>query len=109
MDWHLATDRGVSFARQLRRAERQASRIRPRDRGLGDPLVGHVLRDHPRDPKAAIEALRPLKGVAQYVLSNMSHETFEDAHLAMSPARSRGWTGGSLRPREGELAGRVKA
>ena len=86
MAWHAPTDCGVTFAENCARlaaihpryeAEIHAWRLRW-DEMFSGPIA---------ETEAAIEALH-LRGVPQYGLSNISHETY-DSTLAMSPAFSR--------------------
>ena len=83
MDWHMATDRGVSFAENCAtlsaRHPEYAREIAAWRTRWSDMFSGAIP-----ETEAAIEALHE-NGVAQYVLSNMSHETFDDT-FAMSPA-----------------------
>ena len=86
MAWHGATDRGVTFADNI-------AALTARHPGYADQIAAWQTRwwDMFSGPipetEAAIEALHH-QGVRQYVLSNMSHETF-DGTFAMSPAFGR--------------------
>jgi 2-haloacid dehalogenase/putative hydrolase of the HAD superfamily len=86
MDWHLATDRGVSFADNCAALSAKhpeyAREIAAWQTRWSDMFSGTIP-----ETEAAIEALHE-KGVPQFVLSNMSHETF-DGTFAMSPAFGR--------------------
>lgn len=86
MDWHLATDRGVSFAdnRALltQRFPEYSDQIEAWETRWWDMFSGVIP-----ETEAAIEALHEA-GVPQFVLSNMSPETF-DGTFAMSPAFGR--------------------
>jgi 2-haloacid dehalogenase/putative hydrolase of the HAD superfamily len=84
--WHLATDGGVSFADNCARLAAQhpahADAIWAwRDR-WAEMFSGPIA-----ETEAAIEALHA-RGVPQFGLSNISHETLETT-LAMSPAFGR--------------------
>jgi HAD superfamily hydrolase (TIGR01509 family) len=86
MEWHLATDRGVSFAEncstltaQFPHYAREIAAWRTR---WPDMFSGAIP-----ESEAAIEALHAA-GVRQFVLSNMSPETY-DGTLAMSAAFGR--------------------
>src|SRR6201995_2528292 len=86
MAWHGPTDCGVSFtdncaALAAKHPEHEAAIWAWRDR-WGEMFSGAIP-----ETEAAIEALQA-KGVAQYGLSNISHETLEMT-LAMSPAFGR--------------------
>lgn len=86
MAWHAPTDCGVSFAdncAQLiaQHPEHEAAIWAWRDR-WGEMFSGGVP-----ETEAAIEALHA-RGVPQFGLSNISHETL-DATLALSPAFGR--------------------
>ncbi|THD77218.1 MAG: HAD family phosphatase [Phenylobacterium sp.] len=86
MAWHGPTDGGVSFtdncaALAARHPEHDAAIWAWRDRW--DEMFSGAIPE----TEAAIAALQA-KGVAQYGLSNISHETLE-ATLAMSPAFAR--------------------
>jgi len=84
--WHAATDRGVTFADNC--AELSARHPRyAREIGFWRTRWWDMFSGAIAETEAAIEALHA-KGVAQYVLSNMSHETF-DGTYAMSPAFGR--------------------
>ena len=86
MDWHMATDRGVTFAENcaelIAKHPQYAREIAAWQTRWSDMFSGAIP-----ETEAAIEALHA-KGVAQYVLSNMSQETFDDT-FAMSPAFGR--------------------
>ncbi len=86
MAWHAPTDCGVTFddncaALSARFPEHEAAIWAWKHR-WGEMFSGPIL-----ETEAAIEALQA-KGVRQYALSNMSHETVE-ATFAMSPAFAR--------------------
>jgi 2-haloacid dehalogenase/putative hydrolase of the HAD superfamily len=86
MAWHAPTDCGVSFtenctALAAKHPEHAAAIWAWRDR-WGEMFSGAIPQT-----EAAIEALHA-RGVPQYGLSNISHETLE-ATLAMSPAFGR--------------------
>jgi FMN phosphatase YigB (HAD superfamily) len=86
MDWHLATDRGVTFAENrvalVARFPEYADEIEAWEIRWWDMFSGAIP-----ETEAAIEALHDAS-VPQYVLSNMSTETF-DGTFAMSPAFGR--------------------
>jgi 2-haloacid dehalogenase/putative hydrolase of the HAD superfamily len=86
MDWHLATDRGVTFADNraalVTRFPQYADAIEAWETRWWDMFSGAIP-----ETEAAIEALHAA-GVPQFVLSNMSPETF-DGTFAMSPAFKR--------------------
>ncbi|HEY8002827.1 MAG TPA: HAD family phosphatase [Phenylobacterium sp.] len=86
MDWHLATDRGVSFADNCAaltaRFPHYAAEIDAWRTRWGDMFSGAIP-----ETEAAIEALHAA-GVRQFVLSNMSPETYGGT-VAMSPAFGR--------------------
>jgi 2-haloacid dehalogenase/putative hydrolase of the HAD superfamily len=86
MDWHLATDRGVSFADNcaalIARFPEYAEEIAAWETRWDEMFSGPIP-----ETEAAIEALHAA-GVPQFVLSNMSTETF-DRTFAMSPAFNR--------------------
>jgi 2-haloacid dehalogenase/putative hydrolase of the HAD superfamily len=86
MDWHLATDRGVTFAENraplVARFPEYADQIEAWETRWWDMFSGPIP-----ETEAAIEALHGA-GIPQYVLSNMSHETFAGT-FAMSPAFRR--------------------
>ncbi|HEX4712385.1 HAD family phosphatase [Phenylobacterium sp.] len=86
MDWHMATDCGVTFAENCAALSAEhpeyAREIAAWQTRWSDMFSGAIP-----ETEAAIEALHE-KGVAQFVLSNMSHETFDDT-FAMSPAFGR--------------------
>jgi HAD superfamily hydrolase (TIGR01509 family) len=86
MAWHGPTDCGVSFADNCaalsaRFPEHEAAIWAWKHR-WDEMFSGPIA-----ETEAAIEALQA-RGVPQYALSNMSHET-EDATFAMSPAFAR--------------------
>jgi 2-haloacid dehalogenase/putative hydrolase of the HAD superfamily len=86
IDWHIATDRGVSFAENCgslaaRHPEHEAAIWAWKDRWW-EMFSGSIA-----ETEAAIEAL-DAKGVPQFGLSNVSLETLERT-MAMSPAFSR--------------------
>jgi len=86
MAWHGPTDCGVSFddncaALSVRFPEHEAAIWAWKHR-WDEMFSGPIA-----ETEAAIEALQA-RGVPQYALSNMSHET-EDATFAMSPAFAR--------------------
>jgi 2-haloacid dehalogenase/putative hydrolase of the HAD superfamily len=86
MAWHAPTDCGVTFddncaALSARFPEHEAAIWAWKDRWW-DMFSGPIP-----ETEAVIEALRA-RGVAQYALSNMSHETV-DGTFAMSPAFAR--------------------
>ena len=86
MAWHGATDRGVTFADNCAALSAShpeyAAEIAAWRTRWWDMFSGAIP-----ETEAAIEALHA-RGVPQYVLSNMSHETF-DGTFAMSPAFGR--------------------
>jgi 2-haloacid dehalogenase/putative hydrolase of the HAD superfamily len=86
MDWHIATDRGVSFADNcaalIARFPHYATEIDAWRTRWGDMFSGAIP-----ETEAAIEALHHA-GVRQFVLSNMSTETYGGT-VAMSPAFGR--------------------
>jgi HAD superfamily hydrolase (TIGR01509 family) len=86
MAWHEPTDRGVPFAEncaQLIAVHPQyEAEIRAWHERWSEMFSGPIA-----ETEAAIEALHA-RGVAQYGLSNVSHETL-DTTLAMSPAFAR--------------------
>lgn len=84
--WHMPTDCGVTFA------ENAARLIALHPQHETEILAWHTRWDEMfsgpiAETEAAIEALH-VRGVAQYGLSNISHETL-DSTLAMSPAFGR--------------------
>lgn len=83
MDWHLAHDRGVSFAENrqglLDRFPEYAEQIHAWETRWWEMFSGPIA-----ETEAAIHALAD-RGVAQFGLTNMSAETFEGT-IAMSPA-----------------------
>lgn len=86
MAWHLETDRGVTFAdncaRLAARHPRHAAAIWAWRERWDEMFSGPIP-----ETEAAIEALHA-RGVPQYGLSNISHETL-DSTRAMSPAFGR--------------------
>jgi 2-haloacid dehalogenase/putative hydrolase of the HAD superfamily len=84
--WHLATDAGTSFADNCARLAAEhpdhAEAIWAWHRRWGEMFAGPIP-----ETEAAIEALHA-RGVPQFGLSNISHETLEMT-LAMSPAFGR--------------------
>ena len=86
MDWHTAHDRGVTFAENrkplLAVYPHYADQILAWETRWGEMFSGPVP-----ETEAAIEALHQ-RGVTQYGLTNMSHETFDNT-IAMSPAFGR--------------------
>jgi HAD superfamily hydrolase (TIGR01509 family) len=86
MDWHLAHDLGVTFAenraRLLERHPEYAAEIHAWEDRWWEMFSGPIP-----ETEAAIEALHAA-GVAQYGLSNMSHEVI-DGIIALSPAFDR--------------------
>ncbi len=86
MAWHGPTDCGVTFddncaSLSARHPEHEAA-IWAWKRRWGEMFSGAIP-----ETEAAIEALNA-RGVRQYALTNMSHET-EDVTFAMSPAFAR--------------------
>lgn len=86
LEWHAPTDCGVTFAENCaaliaRRPEHEAE-IWAWHRRWDEMFSGPI-----EETEAAIEALHA-RGVPQYGLSNISHETIEST-LAMSPAFGR--------------------
>ena len=83
MEWHLAHDLGVTFADNraplLERFPEYADAIHAWETRWWDMFSGPIP-----ETEAAIEALHA-RGVAQYGVTNMSHETFPGT-IAMSPA-----------------------
>jgi len=83
MDWHLAHDRGVTFAENrqglLARFPEYAEQIHAWETRWWEMFSGPIA-----ETEAAIHALAD-RGVAQYGLTNMSAETFAGT-IAMSPA-----------------------
>ena len=84
--WHAPTDCGVTFAENCARLiavhpQHEAEILAWRER-WDEMFSGPIA-----ETEAAIEALHA-RGVSQYGLSNISHETL-DATLAMSPAFAR--------------------
>lgn len=83
MDWHVAHDRGVTFAENrqelLARFPEYSDAIHAWETRWWEMFSGPVP-----ETEAAIQALAA-RGVAQYGLTNMSAETFEGT-IAMSPA-----------------------
>jgi HAD superfamily hydrolase (TIGR01509 family) len=86
LDWHLATDRGASFAANraalTKRHPRYARQIEAWETRWWEMFSGPIP-----ETEAAIEALHQA-GTPQFALSNMSQETFAGT-FAMSPAFSR--------------------
>jgi 2-haloacid dehalogenase/putative hydrolase of the HAD superfamily len=86
MDWHVATDRGVTFADNraalVVQFPQYADEIAAWENRWWDMFSGPIP-----ETEAAIEALHDAT-VPQFVLSNMSLETFEGT-FAMSPAFKR--------------------
>jgi HAD superfamily hydrolase (TIGR01509 family) len=86
MDWHMATDRGVTFAENCAALSAKhpeyAREIAAWQTRWSDMFSGAIP-----ESEAAIEALHAA-GVRQFVLSNMSPETY-DGTLAMSAAFGR--------------------
>jgi len=86
MDWHLAHDLGVTFAENraplLERHPEYADEIHAWEDRWWEMFSGAIP-----ETEAAIEALNAA-GVAQYGLSNMSHEVI-DGIVALSPAFDR--------------------
>ena len=86
MDWHVAHDRGVTFADNraplLARFPEHAEAIHAWELRWGEMFSGAIA-----ETEAAIEALAA-RGVAQFGLSNLSHEVL-DGIIAMSPAFGR--------------------
>src|SRR3569833_1833439 len=86
MGWHAVTDCGVTFADNC--AELSARHPHyAREIGYWQSRWWDMFSGAIPETEAAIEALHA-RGVPQYVLSNMSHETF-DGTFAMSPAFGR--------------------
>ncbi len=86
LDWHIPTDCGVTFA------ENCARLIAVHPHHEAEILAWHARWDEMfsgpiAETEAAIEALHA-RGVPQYGLSNISHETFHST-VAMSPAFGR--------------------
>ncbi len=86
MDWHVAHDRGVTFAQNrqglLARFPEYAEQIHAWETRWWEMFSGPIA-----ETEAAIHALAD-RGVAQYGLTNMSHETWPGTR-AMSPAFDR--------------------
>jgi HAD superfamily hydrolase (TIGR01509 family) len=86
LDWHLAHDRGVTFAENrpglLARFPHHAEAIHAWETRWSEMFSGAIA-----ETEAAIEALHDA-GVAQFGLSNMSHEVLPGIR-AMSPALER--------------------
>src|SRR3546814_9871760 len=86
MEWHLATDRGVTFADNrtplVARFPHYAAQIEAWETRWWDMFSGPIP-----ETKAAIEALHAA-GTPQFVLPNMSAQTV-DRTFAMSPAFRR--------------------
>ncbi len=85
-DWHLAHDRGVTFADNrkplLERFPQHAPAILAWEQRWPDMFSGVI-----EETETAIEALA-VRGVPMFGLTNMSHET-DQATFAMSPAFRR--------------------
>jgi 2-haloacid dehalogenase/putative hydrolase of the HAD superfamily len=82
MEWHAPTDCGVTFADNIAALSAQHPHYAPQIAAWRErwwEMFSGVIPE----TQAAIEALQA-KGVPQYVLSNMSHETF-DGTVTMSP------------------------
>jgi HAD superfamily hydrolase (TIGR01509 family) len=86
MAWHAPTDCGVSFADNVAALVAQHPHHEPEIRAWHERWREMFSGPIP-ETEAAIEALHG-KGVPQYGLSNISHETLEST-LAMSPAFGR--------------------
>jgi 2-haloacid dehalogenase/putative hydrolase of the HAD superfamily len=99
MDWHLATDRGVSFADNCAAL---ASRFPEHADAIGawESRWCEMFSGAIPETEAAIEALHA-RGVPQYLLSNMSAETYAGT-MAMSAAFQR-MSGAVISGREGVL------
>ena len=86
MDWHMAHDRGVTFAENrkplLAQHPHYADQILAWEKRWSEMFSGAIP-----ETEAAIDALHQ-RGVLQYGLTNMSHETFDDT-IAMSSAFGR--------------------
>jgi 2-haloacid dehalogenase/putative hydrolase of the HAD superfamily len=86
IDWHVAHDRGVTFAENrqplLARFPEHAEAIEAWELRWWEMFSGVIA-----ESEAAIEALAA-RGVPQFALSNMSHEVI-DGIVAMSPAFAR--------------------
>jgi len=86
MDWHVAHDRGVTFAENraplLARFPEHAEAICAWESRWWEMFSGAIP-----ESEAAIEGLHA-RGVPQFALSNMSHEVI-DGIIAMSPAFRR--------------------
>jgi FMN phosphatase YigB (HAD superfamily) len=86
MEWHTAHDRGVTFAENrkglLERFPEHEAEILAWETRWWDMFSGAIP-----ETEAAIEELHG-RGVPQYGLSNISHETLEGT-LALSPAFAR--------------------
>lgn len=84
--WHAPTDCGVTFAdniaQQVARYPQYEAEIRAWQERWAEMFSGPIA-----ETEAAIEALHA-RGVPQYGLSNISHETIEST-VAMSPAFGR--------------------
>ena len=83
MDWHAPTDCGVTFADNIAALSATHPHYAPQIAAWKDRWWEMFSGPIP-ETEAAIAALHA-RGVPQYVLSNMSHETF-DGTVAMSPA-----------------------
>jgi 2-haloacid dehalogenase/putative hydrolase of the HAD superfamily len=84
--WHAETDRGLTFADNLARLIPQYPHYEPQIRAWHERWDEMFSGPIP-ETEAAIHALAE-RGVAQYGLSNISHETLHST-LAMSPAFGR--------------------
>ena len=86
MEWHAPTDCGVTFAENVGKLAalhpHHEAEIRAWHERWDEMFSGPIA-----ETEAAVEALHA-RGVPQYGLSNISHETF-DATVAMSPAFGR--------------------
>jgi HAD superfamily hydrolase (TIGR01509 family) len=99
MEWHGPTDCGVTFAENVAalsaRHPHYAPQIAAWQTRWWEMFSGPIP-----ETEAAVEALHA-RGVPQYLLSNMSHETVEGT-LAMSPAFGR-MAGAVISGREGVM------
>jgi 2-haloacid dehalogenase/putative hydrolase of the HAD superfamily len=86
LDWHMETDRGLSFADNLARLIPLHPHYEPQIRAWHERW-DEMFSGPIAETEAAIQALAE-RGVPQYGLSNISHETL-DSTLAMSPAFAR--------------------
>ena len=86
LEWHAPTDCGVTFAENIAMLAalhpHHEAEIRAWHERWDEMFSGPIA-----ETEAAVEALHA-RGVPQYGLSNISHETF-DSTVAMSPAFSR--------------------